>query len=119
MPAHSTIFRLTGANVPMTVERVDKRTIIRMEGEFTVTSAVELKSLLLEGLASSGELEVDLTGAGEIDVSLLQLLWTAGREAQGQGGRIVRGVKESAKAAAREAGFESFPGTGGRGAGGG
>jgi len=94
--------------VPLTIERNETGCLIRVEGEFTVTSASELKNLLLEGLAK--HLQVDLTQAEEIDVSLLELLWAAARDAARQNGRIVSGVSEAAAIAARDAGFDTFPG---------
>jgi len=94
--------------VPLTVEQNETGCMIRVTGEFTVTSASELKNLLLEGLAK--EVHLDLTQAEEIDVSLLELLWAAARDATRQKGRIVSGVSEAAARAARDAGFDTFPG---------
>jgi two-component system chemotaxis sensor kinase CheA len=96
--------------VPVTVERGEARCRIRVEGEFTIASAGEMKHLLLEGLASTKELEVDLSAAEEVDVTLLQLLWAAAREAAQQSGRIVSGLSDACATAARDAGFENFPG---------
>ena len=96
--------------MPLTIERNETGCLIRVQGEFTVTLASELKNLLLEGLASAEHLQVDLTQAEEIDASLLELLWAAAREAARQNGRIVSGVSEAAAAAARDAGFDTFPG---------
>lgn len=94
--------------MPLTVEQNESGWLIRVEGEFTVTSAVEMKSLLVEGLGKP--LQVDLTRAEEIDVSLLQLLWAAAREPAHQAGGIVSRVSEAAASAARDAGFDGFPG---------
>ncbi len=96
--------------MPLTVEQDQSAWLIRVEGEFTVTSASELKKMLIEGLASAKHLQVDLTQAEEIDVSLLQLLWAAARDASRQSGALVSGVSEAAAAAARDAGFDIFPG---------
>lgn len=82
-----------------------------MEGEFGVTCAAELKSLLLERLASEKALQVDLGRAEEIDITLLQLLWAAGREAAWKDAGIVSSVSDAAASAARDAGFDRFPGT--------
>jgi anti-sigma B factor antagonist len=94
----------------VTMERQESQSLIRLEGEFTVTSAAELKDLLLEGLASGNDLLLDLEQAGEIDITLMQLLWAAGREADRAGVSIAILVSDTAGAAAREAGFERFPG---------
>ena len=84
--------------------------MIRLAGELTLTFAVELKNLLLQGLASGNDLRLDLEQAEEIDITLMQLLWAAGREADRKGAGIAIQVSDAAATAAREAGFERFPG---------
>ena len=84
--------------------------MIRLEGEFTVTSAAELRNLLLEGLASGNDLRLDLERIDEIDITLMQLLWAAGREANRTGATMAIRVSDAAAMAARKAGFERFPG---------
>jgi len=84
--------------------------LIRLENTVSFTSADELKKLLLEGLASGKTLQLDLERAEEIDVTVMQLLWAAEREAARAGLGLVSRVSEAAAAAAREAGFERFPG---------
>ena len=98
--------------MPLITDRQQDRLLIRVEGEFTLASAAELKSLLLEGLAASQELQLDLAGAVAIDATLLQLLWAAGREYAGRDAPLVTAVSEAAACAARASGFERFPGTG-------
>jgi len=85
--------------------------LIKLEGAVNLASAEELKSLLLEGLVSGRDVHLDLERAEEIDVTVLQLLWAAGREADCKGARMVIRVSEAAAAAAREVGFDRFPGT--------
>ena len=94
----------------VTMERQESQSLIRLEGEFSVTSAAELKGLLLEGLGSGKHLLLDLAQAEEIDITLMQLLWAAGREAGRAGAGMAIRVSDAAAAAAREAGFERFPG---------
>jgi anti-anti-sigma regulatory factor len=60
--------------MPLTVERNETRWLIRLAGEFNLSAASELKSLLLEALASTKELQLDLSAAEQIDITLLQLL---------------------------------------------
>ena len=97
--------------MPLTIDRDGARSLVRVEGEFNLASAAELKALLLEELAASKGLQVDLAGVTGMDVSLLQLLWAAGQQASGRELPLVSGVSEEARRAAREAGFERFPGT--------
>ena len=99
-----------GPALPVTTEQLEGHSLIRLEGEFTVTSAAELKRLLLEGLATGEDLHLDLERVEGIDLSLMQLLWAAGREAERTGARIGISLSEAAGKAAREAGFERFPG---------
>ena len=95
--------------MPVTVDRLATHWIVRLDGEFTLASAPELKALLLEWLASGKDLQLDLEQAGQIDITLLQLLWAAAREARRAGAGISSRVSETAAVAARDAGFERFP----------
>jgi anti-anti-sigma regulatory factor len=56
--------------------------MIRLEGEANIALAAELKQMLLQALASGKGVSVDLSGATDLDVTVVQLLWTAGREAR-------------------------------------
>lgn len=98
--------------MPVAIDRQQAQSLIRVEGEFSVTSAAELRKLLKEALGSGKKIQIDLGGAAEIDVSLLQLIWSAEHDpAWAELGRV-SGVSEAASRAARDAGFERFPGTG-------
>jgi ABC-type transporter Mla MlaB component len=97
----------------LTVECNETHWILRLDGDYSLGSAAELKALLLAGLASGNQMEIDLARAGEIDVTVLQLLWAAAREAARESRGFLSRVPESVTALAREAGFESFPGVAG------
>jgi hypothetical protein len=97
----------------LTVEHNETHWILRLDGDYSMTSAGELKALLLQGLASEKMLQVDLGRAGEIDITLLQLLWAAAHEAAPENRGFVTGVPEALTGLARNAGFESFPGDAG------
>lgn len=92
----------------LSVDREESRWVIRCEGDVAIASAGELKALLLEGLASGKQLRVNLERAGEIDITALQLLCAARREAGP--GPLVPQVPDSLADIAREAGFGQFPG---------
>ncbi len=96
--------------MPLTVECNATHWVLRLEGDFNMMLAAELKGMLVEGLASGKELRVDLEGAGEIDITFLQLLWSAEREAVRAGSGFVSRVSRTASDQARDAGFEEFPG---------
>ena len=94
----------------VTMEQQESQSVIRLAGEFTLTSAAELKNLLLQGLASGNDLRLDLEQAEAIDITVMQLLWAAGREADRKGASLAIQMSDAAATAARDAGFERFPG---------
>ena len=94
----------------VTMEQQESQSVIRLAGEFTLTSAAELKNLLLQGLASGNDLRLDLEQAEEIDITVMQLLWAAGREADRKGASLAIQMSDAAAMAARDASFERFPG---------
>ena len=97
--------------MPVTVEQIEAVRFIRLEGEVTIACAAELKKVLLEALASGGELRLDMASATELDITALQLLWAAGREARASGrAYTLEGtVADEIVATATEAGFEKLP----------
>jgi anti-anti-sigma regulatory factor len=94
----------------VTTERREGQSVVRFEGEILVTSIAEIKRQLLEELAVGCDLFLDLTGAQEIDLSLMQLLWATGSEAERSGVKVALSLSEAAAATALEAGFDRFPG---------
>ena len=94
----------------VTMEQQESQPVIRLAGELTLTSAAELKNLLLQGLASGNDLRLDLEQAEAIDITSMQLLWAAGREADRKGASLAIQMSDAAATAARDAGFERFPG---------
>jgi len=97
--------------VPVTVEQIEAVCFIRLEGEVTIAYAAELKKVLLEALASGCELRLDMGSATELDISALQLLCAAEREARASGRvfTLEGTVPGEVVATATEAGLEKFP----------
>jgi anti-sigma B factor antagonist len=95
----------------VTLEQSETLCSLRLEGEMSIASAAEVKAALLRGLACGTELSVDLAGATALDVTALQLLWAAEREARRSGHlfTLAGGVPEEILLAVLEAGFEQFP----------
>ena len=91
--------------MPISIERLEDLSILRVEGECSVTSATDLKNLLLEGIATGKELQVNLELATAIDLSVLQLLWSANSSSSSVSVR----PSDEVVATAREAGFDGFP----------
>jgi anti-anti-sigma regulatory factor len=86
--------------------------VVRLEGDIDVTCSTELKRTLIEAISSGKEVQVDLAQAGDLDVTAIQLLWAAGREAEKAAVSFAvspRDVPENVHRAVCEAGFENFP----------
>jgi anti-anti-sigma factor len=96
--------------VPITLEQSEGLNEIRLEGAIDIASAAELKALLLQALASGSEVRVLLQDATELDVTAVQLLWAAGREARNAGSvfTLVEPLPEEITKALAEAGLEVF-----------
>lgn len=67
--------------MPLSLDQSNSPSLIGLEGEINIRCAAELKELLLQALAREGALHVDLSAATEVDITALQLLWAAQREA--------------------------------------
>jgi len=97
--------------VPVTLEQKDTLTFIHLEGGIDIGCAAELKDLLIEKLKSGSAVYVSLESATGLDVTAVQLLWAAAREAQRVG--VEFGFKgqtpETVRCALAEAGIEEFP----------
>jgi anti-sigma B factor antagonist len=55
---------------------------LRIDGEMSIYRAAELKTVLLDALERSVELDIDLSAVSEIDTAGVQLLMLAGKAAQ-------------------------------------
>jgi anti-anti-sigma factor len=89
----------------------NEESVIRLEGEVTIATAPELKSLLTEALGSAKELRIDLERANEMDITALQLLCAAEREARGSG-RVIAlegRLPDEISICLSEAGLEALP----------
>lgn len=57
-----------------TTETRGKTKILRLSGDLLIQGAGELKSMLLEALTGTNDLEIDVSSVTEADISCLQLL---------------------------------------------
>jgi anti-anti-sigma factor len=98
-------------DVPVTLEQNGALTCIQLEGAIDIACAAELKELLMEKLQSGSAVYVSLESTTGLDVTAVQLLWAAAREAQRAGvefgfkGQTPEGVRRALAAA----GIEKFP----------
>lgn len=67
--------------MPLTFDQSDKQCLVRLAGEIGIASAAELKKLLLEAVTSKTDVLLDFEQATDLDITALQLLWAAEREA--------------------------------------
>jgi anti-anti-sigma regulatory factor len=97
--------------VPVTLERSDALSLIRLEGGVDIATAAELKGVLLEALESGKQMSVSVEAATSLDVTAVELLWAAEREARrsGVGFTLAGEVPEQISSTLIDAGFESFP----------
>ena len=95
----------------ITLDQYETHSVLRLEGGIDITCAADLKRLLLEALASGKDLQLDLERVTDLDVTAIQLLWSAGFEAErsGAGVAVAGRVPEEIAFAVREAGLERFP----------
>jgi anti-anti-sigma regulatory factor len=92
------------------LEQLETHTLIQVTGEATVGTAAGLKIELLDALASGRDLRADLSEVEEIDLTAVQLFWAAAREADASHHGLTVQVSQAAEDAARELGFDRFPG---------
>jgi len=97
--------------MPVSCEEGEALSLIQLQGDVNIGSAAELKQLLLRVLERRKEIQVDLGSVTEVDITALQLLWAAEREAKGAGVgfSVVGQWPEDVANALAVAGFESFP----------
>ena len=83
---------------------------LRLEGDVGIGCAAEFKGLLEQALGSGCAVRVSLEGATDLDVTAVQLLWAAGREAKNAGSvfTLVEPFPEEVFKALGEAGLEVF-----------
>lgn len=93
------------------IEQRDESKVICLEGVIDIASAAELKAVLLEALKSGKRLSLLLDKCADLDVTAIQLLWAAEREARASsvGFTLAGELPEKVSAALKDAGFERFP----------
>jgi anti-anti-sigma regulatory factor len=69
----------------ITLDESGPQAVIGLEGAVDISSAAELKALLLRALNSGKKVRVSYGVATDLDVTAAQLLWAAGQEASKAG----------------------------------
>jgi anti-anti-sigma regulatory factor len=94
----------------ITLDESKSKAVIGLEGAVDISSAAELKTLLLRALHGGKKVRVSLAGATDLDVTAVQLLWAAEREAgkAGVGFSFAGPAPAEVSAALGEAGLQQF-----------
>lgn len=95
----------------ITLAESEALSAIGLEETVDISSVAELKALLVKALSAGKAVRLSLEKAAYLDVTAIQLLWAAEREARGAGvGFALEGpIPESITAALLDAGFDRFP----------
>lgn len=96
--------------MPVSLDKSEEKSLIRIDGDVNIAMAAEMKDLLVNALASGKDLHVSMANAVELDVTALQLLYAAEREAAKSGMRLTLDdhVPEEILSAMTDGGFAKF-----------
>lgn len=94
------------------VRRTEDATVVKLNGNWTIERATELRPALLEALGSSGHILIDLEELTDADLSVVQLLCSAHRASVRLGKRLDLSERkaEPLKRIVRDAGLAGAPG---------
>lgn len=93
------------------LEENEAGTLVLLEGTIDISSAAELKALLISALGTGKHLSISLAEVQYLDVTAVQLIWSAGQQAQRSGvGFSLPGIPAGPVAQSlADGGFPSFP----------
>jgi anti-anti-sigma regulatory factor len=96
--------------MPATVEAREDSSLVCLEGAIDIASAAEVKSVLLSALALNKEIRLTMESATELDITALQALYAAERDAAKAGILITLegSVPEEISVAMNDAGLVKF-----------
>ena len=94
----------------ITLDESGSQALIGLDGAVDISSAAELKTLLLRALHSGKEVRVSRAGTTELDATAVELLWAAECEARKTGVRFsfAGPAPAAVSAALSEAGLQQF-----------
>jgi anti-anti-sigma regulatory factor len=97
--------------VSVTFDREAEPGLIRLKGDVDISQAEDLKRILLDALAAGHETRIAMETMTSIDITAVQLLWAAEREARKSGMILLPEGKapDALTILLREAGFDRFP----------
>jgi hypothetical protein len=96
--------------MPVNLDNSEGISLIRMEGDVSIAMAAEMKDLLVKALASGTDQHISMASATDLDVTALQLLYAADREAAKSGTKLTLDdhVPDEIFSAMTDAGFAKF-----------
>ncbi len=85
--------------------------LITLDGDINIGCSTELKTALAGALATKAPVKLHVSAVERVDISSIQLLWAAAREAEDAGMPLVveGSVPATLGETLRNAGFKSFP----------
>ena len=97
--------------MPIGLEQSAESSVLRLDGVIDISCAAELKTVLLQALGQGRAVRVSLEGVTGLDVTAVELLWAAEREARRSSVlfTLTGEASEQVSAALRHAGFDEFP----------
>jgi anti-anti-sigma factor len=92
----------------LTLEENETVTVVHLAGAIDISSAAELKAMLLQALKPGKDVQISLQSTTYLDVTAIELLWAVGREANGSGFRfgVTGQVPDGIASLLSEAGIE-------------
>jgi anti-anti-sigma factor len=96
--------------LPITLDDLEFGCVVRLGGVIDIGLASELKETLIQALDSGREIQIELGGVTEVDVTALQLLWAADQAAHQSGARlgVCEPIPENVLESLQLAGLENF-----------
>jgi anti-anti-sigma regulatory factor len=96
--------------MPASVEERENSSFVRLEGAIDIAFAEEMKSILLNALASNQKISLTLECATELDITALQMLYAAERDSATKGipFTLEGSVPDDISTAMTEAGLAKF-----------
>ena len=96
--------------MPITKAGNESHYVIRLEGEIDVSTAADLKRMLVDAVTASRSVTVDASAATDLDVTAVQLMWATARQAEMSGTSLqIAPMTEALGHAFVSLGFEDFP----------
>jgi anti-anti-sigma regulatory factor len=104
------LISITERGMGITLDESKSEVVIGLDGVVDISSAAELKTLLLRALNSGKKTHVSLDKATDLDVTAVELLWAAEREGNKAGARFsfTGPAQAEVSAALGEAGLQQF-----------